>query len=69
MVCAIDHRAEIEEVVLDWKVIHELRYVLPDHKDPADRFQAAIAIAQDLVLVTAAQMLRSVPGLRLLGNV
>jgi PIN domain nuclease of toxin-antitoxin system len=60
---------ELEELPLTWKVVHEMRYVLPKHKDPADRFLAATALAYDLTLVTADQKLVSVPGLKVLVNV
>lgn len=59
----------LEEAALTWRVVHETRYVLPDHKDPADRFLAATAIAYDLVLVTADPKLTSVPGLKVLANI
>ena len=57
------------EAGLDWKVAHELRYILPQHKDPADRFLAATAIAHDLILVTADPRLMNVPGLKVLANI
>ena len=41
------------EAHLTWQVVHERRYILPNHRDPADRFLAATAIAFDLILVTA----------------
>jgi PIN domain nuclease of toxin-antitoxin system len=59
----------LQEVPVDWKVIHEMRFILPNHKDPADRFLAATAIAHDLVLVTADTKLTGVPGLKVLANV
>jgi PIN domain nuclease of toxin-antitoxin system len=46
-----------------------MRYILPNHKDPADRFLAATAVAYDLTLVTADQKLIGVPGLKVLANV
>jgi len=60
---------ELTEAPLDWKVVHEMQYVLPNHKDPADRFLAATAIAYDLILVTADQKLIAVPGLKVLANI
>jgi PIN domain nuclease of toxin-antitoxin system len=59
----------LKETSLSWKVAYEMRYVLPNHKDPADRFLAATAIAFDLILVTADQKLIGVPGLKVLANV
>jgi PIN domain nuclease of toxin-antitoxin system len=46
-----------------------MRYILPDNKDPADRFLAATAVAYDLTLVTADEKLMGIPGLRVLANV
>jgi len=60
---------ELAEANLTWQVVHEMRYILPNHKDPADRFLAATAIAFDLILVTADQKLLGVPGLKVLANV
>jgi PIN domain nuclease of toxin-antitoxin system len=60
---------ELAEAHLSWQVVHEMRYILPNHKDPADRFLAATAIAFDLILVTADQKLIGVPGLKVLANV
>jgi PIN domain nuclease of toxin-antitoxin system len=59
----------LKETSLSWKVAHEMRYILPNHKDPADRFLAATAVAYDLTLVTADQKLIGVPGLKVLANV
>jgi PIN domain nuclease of toxin-antitoxin system len=59
----------LTEVGLGWKVAHQMRYILPNHGDPADRFLAATAIAYDLILVTADQKLMSVPGLKVLANI
>jgi PIN domain nuclease of toxin-antitoxin system len=59
----------LDEAALTWRVVHEMRYILPNHKDPADRFLVATAIANDLVLVTADQKLTSVPGLKVLANI
>lgn len=56
------------EVALNWKVVHELRFILPNHKDPADRFLVATAIAYDLTLLTADQRLLNVPGMKVLAN-
>jgi PIN domain nuclease of toxin-antitoxin system len=60
---------ELVEAPLTWKVVHEMRYILPNHRDPADRFIAGTAIAYDLTLVTADETLMAVPGLKVLGNV
>ena len=60
---------KLQEISLTWKVVHEMRYILPNHKDPADRFLAATAIAFDLILVTADHKLIGVPGLKVLANV
>ncbi|HWY07434.1 MAG TPA: type II toxin-antitoxin system VapC family toxin [Candidatus Acidoferrales bacterium] len=59
----------LKEIPLGWKVACEMRYILPNHKDPADRFLVATAIAFDLILVTADQKLIGVPGLKVLANV
>ena len=59
---------QIGEAILNWKVVQEMRYILPNHKDPADRFLAATAITNELVLVTADQKLIGVPGLKVLAN-
>ena len=59
----------LKETSLSWKVAYETRYILPNHKDPADRFLAATAAAYDLTLVTADQKLIGVPGLKVLANV
>jgi PIN domain nuclease of toxin-antitoxin system len=60
---------KLQEISLSWNVIHEMRFILPNHKDPADRFLAATAIAFDLILVTADQKLIGIPGLKVLANV
>jgi PIN domain nuclease of toxin-antitoxin system len=59
----------LKETSLSWKVAYEMRYILPNHKDPADRFLAATAVAYDLTLVTADQKLIGVPSLKVLANV
>ena len=59
---------ELQEANLTWQVAHEMRYILPNHKDPADRFLAATAIVFDLTL-TADQRLIGVPGLKVLANI
>ena len=59
----------LKETFLSWKVAYEMRYILPNHKDPADRFLAATAVAYDLTLVTADQKMIGVPGLKVLANV
>lgn len=59
---------KLSEAPLNWKVAHQMRYILPNHKDPADRFLAATAIAYDLTFVTGDEVLRGVPGLKVLAN-
>lgn len=59
---------QLREANLTWHVAHEMRYILPNHKDPADRFLAATAIAFDLTLVTADQKMLDIPGLKVLAN-
>ncbi len=54
---------------LTWQVVQEMPYILPNHKDPVDRFLAATAIAFDLILVAADQKLIGVPGLKVLANI
>ena len=60
---------EIEEANLTWQVVQEMRYILPNHNDPADRFLAATVIAFDLTLITSDQKMIGVPGLKVLANV
>jgi PIN domain nuclease of toxin-antitoxin system len=60
---------ELEEAPLDWKIVRETRFVMLGHKDPADRFLAATAIAYDLTLVTADQRLLQVAGLKTIANI
>jgi len=60
---------ELIEAALNWEIAHDMRYILPNHRDPADRFLAATAVAYDLTLVTADQKLIGVPGLKVLANV
>ena len=59
---------KLSEAPLNWKVAHQMRYILPNHKDPADRFLAATAIAYDLTFVTGDEVLRGVPVLKVLAN-
>jgi len=59
----------LEEAVVTSKVVRDMRSILPNHRDPADRFLAATAISYDLVLVTADQKLMAVPGLKVLANI
>jgi len=59
---------ELIEAALNWEIAHNMRYILPNHRDPADRFLAATAAAYDLTLVTADQKLIGVPGLKVLAN-
>ena len=61
--------AQLIEAALNWEIAHDMRYILPNHKDPADRFLAATAVAYDLTLVTADQKMIGVPGLKVLANV
>jgi PIN domain nuclease of toxin-antitoxin system len=58
----------LKEAFLSWNIAYEMRFILPNHKDPADRFLAATAIALDLILVTADQKLMDAPGLKVLAN-
>lgn len=60
---------QIQEAPLSWQAIHEMRFILPNHKDPADRFLAATAIAYDMTLMTADKKLVGVPGLKVLANI
>lgn len=60
---------KLSEAPLNWKVANEMRYILPNHRDPADRFLAATAVAYDLTLITADQALIGVLGLKVLANV
>jgi len=60
---------ELHKANLTWQVVHQMRFILPNHKDPADRFLAATAIAFDLTLVTSDQKMIGVPGLKVLANV
>ncbi|HET7107466.1 MAG TPA: type II toxin-antitoxin system VapC family toxin [Candidatus Acidoferrum sp.] len=59
----------LKESSLSWRIAFELSYILPNHKDPADRFLAATAIAQDLILVTSDRKLIGAPGLKVLANI
>jgi PIN domain nuclease of toxin-antitoxin system len=59
----------LQEIALNWQVANEMRFILPNHKDPVDGFLAATAIAFDLTLITADQKLIGVPGLKVLANV
>jgi len=59
---------ELQEAPLDWKVVHELRYMMLGYSDPADRFLAATAKVYDLTLVTADQRLLRISGLKTLAN-
>jgi PIN domain nuclease of toxin-antitoxin system len=63
------HDLDLQEAELNWKIAHEMPFILPNHKDPADRFLAATAIAYDLVLVTADSKLVGIPALKVLANV
>ena len=58
----------LEEAAVTWRVVHEMRSILPHHRDPADRFLADTAITYELVLITADQKLMAVPGLKVLAN-
>lgn len=52
---------KLQEVPVDWRVVHEMRFVMLGYRDPADRFLAATTIANDLTLVTADQRLLQIP--------
>ncbi len=56
------------EAGFSWKVAHELRFTLLNHRDPGDRFLVATAKVYDLTLVTADERLMKVPGLKVLAN-
>jgi PIN domain nuclease of toxin-antitoxin system len=58
----------LQEAPLDWKVAHEMRFLMLGYKDPADRLLAATARAYDMTLVTADQRLLRIPGVKTLGN-
>jgi PIN domain nuclease of toxin-antitoxin system len=59
----------LREAAFSWEVADELRYTILDHRDPADRILAATAKVYGLTLVTADErLMRSVPGLSVLGN-
>lgn len=60
---------DLLEVELNWKIVHEMRFILPNHRDPADRFLVATAMVYDLVLVTADSKLVGLPMLKVLANV
>jgi PIN domain nuclease of toxin-antitoxin system len=60
---------KLEEASLTWEAVQQIPFILPYHKDPADRFLVATAIALDLTLVTADAKLFSVPGLKVFANV
>ncbi len=60
---------ELKEAPVDWRVAHEMRFMLLGYKDTGDRFLAATAKAYDLILVTADERLLRVPGLKTLGNI
>jgi PIN domain nuclease of toxin-antitoxin system len=59
----------LREAPFSWEVADELRYTILDHRDPADRILAATAKVYGLTLVTADErLMRTVPGLSVLGN-
>jgi PIN domain nuclease of toxin-antitoxin system len=60
---------ELQEARLDWRVVQEMRFMMPGHRDPADRFLAATARFHDLTLVTADRRLLGIPGLKTLANI
>jgi PIN domain nuclease of toxin-antitoxin system len=60
---------ELQEAWLEWRVVHEMRFMLLGHRDPADRFLAATARFHDLTLVTADRRLLGIPGLKTLANI
>ena len=58
----------LREAPFSWEVADELRYTILAHRDPAD-ILAATAKVYGLTLVTADErLMRSVPGLSVLGN-
>jgi len=59
---------DLQEAPVDWKVVHEMRFMMLGYKDPGDRFLAATARAYDLTLVTADKQLQRIPGLKTIGN-
>jgi PIN domain nuclease of toxin-antitoxin system len=59
---------QLNEANLNWKIAHEMRFILPNHRDPADRFLVATALVYNLVLVTSDRKLLGVPGLMVLAN-
>jgi PIN domain nuclease of toxin-antitoxin system len=59
---------QLHEATITWEVAHELRYTMPGHRDPPDRFLVATAKVYDLTLITADERLISVPGLKVLPN-
>ena len=59
---------QLNEANLNWKIAHEMRFILPNHRDPADRFLVATALVHNLVLVTSDRKLLGVPGLMVLAN-
>jgi PIN domain nuclease of toxin-antitoxin system len=59
---------DLREAPMDWKVVHEMRFMMLGYRDPADRFLAATAKAHDMTLVTADQRLLRIPGLKTLSN-
>jgi len=59
---------QLNEANLNWKIAHEMRFILPNHWDPADRFLVATALVYNLVLVTSDRKLLGVPGLMVLAN-
>ncbi len=58
----------LREAPFSWEVAEQLRFILLKHRDPADRFLVATAMAYDLTLVTADEELMNVPGLSVLQN-
>lgn len=60
---------DLQEARLDWRAVHEMRFIMLGHRDPADRFLAATAKFHDLTLVTADLRLLHIPGLKTLANI
>jgi PIN domain nuclease of toxin-antitoxin system len=56
------HELELQQAALDWRVVHELPFMMLGYKDFADRFLAATAKAHDLTLATADERLLRIPG-------
>jgi PIN domain nuclease of toxin-antitoxin system len=58
----------LREAPLPWTISQEIRFVLLDHRDPADRFLIATARTLELTLVTADRRLLQLDGVSVLPN-